>query len=280
LKGFFVTGTDTGCGKTEVSLGLMLALRLAGWRVQGMKPVASGCVPFAPAAAVPEGPDLVVQVAKPKARGGLAPVDNPPAPPGGGAPEGTLVDGPKLRNADAERLLAQSSREVPYDWVNPYAFLPPIAPHIAAQEAGVRIDPDLIRSRAQDLAGLGDLLIVEGLGGWRVPLGPDLAVSDLPALLGLPVILVVGLRLGCLNHALLTVESILAGGCRLAGWVANQIEPKMARREQNLATLSTLLPAPLLGLIPWREAPGPAVAPYLDVAALIQMPQGRLDGQR
>ena len=272
MKGFFVTGTDTGCGKTEVSLGLMLALRRAGWRVQGMKPVASGCLPSVPAAAVPEGPDLVVQGAKPTARGGFSPIDNTPASPAGGAPDGTRVDRSKLRNADAERLLDQSSRQVPYDWVNPYAFLPPIAPHIAAQEAGVSIDPAIIRSRAQDLAGLGDLLIVEGLGGWRVPLGPGLAVSDLPGLLGLPVILVVGLRLGCLNHALLTAESILAGGCRLAGWVANQIEPKMARREENLATLSTLLPAPQLGLIPWLEAPGPAVAPYLDVTALIEVP--------
>ncbi len=225
MNGFFVTGTDTGCGKTEVSLGLIQALRQAGCRVQGMKPVASGCVTAAAA---------------------------------GGYP----------RNADAERLLAQSSRPAPYDWVNPYAFLPPIAPHIAAREAGVRIDPDLIRARAQALSGLGDLVIVEGVGGWRVPLGPDLAVSDLPRLLGLPVILVVGLRLGCLNHALLTAESILASGCHLAGWVANQIEPEMARREENLATLSSLLSAPLLGDIPWREAPGPPAASTYDSEAL------------
>ena len=227
MKGFFVTGTDTGCGKTEVSLGLIQVLRQAGCKVQGMKPVASGCVTAATA---------------------------------GGYP----------RNADAERLLAESSRQVPYDWVNPYAFLPPIAPHIAAREAGVRIDPDLIRVRAQALAGLGDLLIVEGVGGWRVPLGPDLAVCDLPGLLGLPVILVVGLRLGCLNHALLTAESILARGCHLAGWVANQIEPGMPRREENLATLSSLLPAPLLGDIPRLEAPGPSAASFFDLEALIR----------
>ncbi|HPB76686.1 MAG TPA: dethiobiotin synthase, partial [Chromatiaceae bacterium] len=152
----------------------------------------------------------------------------------------------------------------------PYAFLPPIAPHIAAREAGVSIDPDRIRARAQALAGLGDLLIVEGVGGWRVPLGPDLAVCDLPGLLGLPVILVVGLRLGCLNHALLTAESILARGCHLAGWVANQIEPGMPRREENLATLSSLLPAPLLGDIPRLEAPGPSAASFFDLEALIR----------
>ena len=208
MKGFFVTGTDTACGKTEVSLGLIQALRQRGLKVQGMKPVASGCE------AGPRG----------------------------------------LRNADAQRLRAQSSRLVPYDWVNPYAFSPPIAPHIAAREAGVEISLDLIRERADTLAAQADCLIVEGVGGWRVPLGPDLAVSDLPRALGLPVILVVGLRLGGINHALLTAESILARGCHLVGWVANQIDPGLARREENLAALSSLIRAPCIGFIPWLVA--------------------------
>lgn len=264
LKGFFVTGTDTGCGKTEVSLGLILALRQAGFRVQGMKPVASGCslvsssTPPSPPTATAFFPASSLNDAQDLSEGSATFCPNL-APP----------DGKGLRNSDAERLLAHSICHVPYDWVNPYAFLPPVAPHIAAREAGVRIDPDLIRARAWDLAVLGDLVIVEGVGGWRVPLGPDLAVSDLPGLLGLPVILVVGLRLGCLNHALLTAESILAGGCRLAGWVANEIDPEMARREENLATLVSLLPAPLLGHIPWLDEPGPSMAPFLDVAGLI-----------
>jgi dethiobiotin synthetase len=273
LKGFFVTGTDTGCGKTEVSLGLILALRQAGFRVQGMKPVASGCFPCIPVTdAAPDNHDRVVQATKPAPApaNGLSPVDSLSDFFSLDAPGDTPVDRSPLRNADAERLLAESSRQVPYDWVNPYAFLPPIAPHIAAREAGVRIDPDLIRARAQALAGFGDLLIVEGVGGWRVPLGPDLAVSDLPRLLGLPVILVVGLRLGCLNHALLTAESILASGCHLAGWVANQIEPEMPCREENLATLSSLLSAPLLGDIPWLGAPGPAAASSIDLETLIR----------
>lgn len=205
MKGFFVTGTDTGCGKTEVSLGLIQTLRRQGLKVQGMKPVASGCV------ASPQG----------------------------------------LRNGDAQRLLVQSSHPVPYDWVNPYAFLPPIAPHIAAREAGIEIDLGRIRHCAVTLAVQADLLVVEGVGGWRVPLGPALAVSDLPQVLDLAVILVVGLRLGCLNHAALTAESILACGCHLAGWVANQIDPDLARYEENLVTLSALIPAPRLGFIPW-----------------------------
>ena len=215
MKGFFVTGTDTACGKTVVSLGLIQALRQRGLKVQGMKPVASGCE------AGPRG----------------------------------------LRNADAQRLRAQSSRLVPYDWVNPYAFSPPIAPHIAAREAGVEISLDLIRERADTLAAQADCLIVEGVGGWRVPLGPDLAVSDLPRALGLPVILVVGLRLGGINHALLTAESILARGCHLAGWVANQVDPGLARREENLATLSSLIRAPCIGFIPWLGQSAGGVEP-------------------
>ncbi len=263
MKGFFVTGTDTGCGKTEVSLGLIMALRQAGFRVQGMKPVASGCslVSSSPPTATAFFPAPSLNDAQDLSEGSAT-----------FCPNLTPPDGKGLRNPDAERLLAHSSRQVPYDWVNPYAFLPPIAPHIAAREAGVRIDADLIRARAWDLAVLGDLVIVEGVGGWRVPLGPDLAVSDLPGLLGLPVILVVGLRLGCLNHALLTAESIVARGCRLAGWVVNEIDPEMARREENLATLASLLPAPRLGHIPWlgQEAPELSTAAYLSVNRLVQ----------
>ncbi|MCO5762894.1 MAG: dethiobiotin synthase [Chromatiaceae bacterium] len=286
MKGFFVTGTDTGCGKTEVSLGLIEALRQRGLKVQAMKPVASGCVPAAPLVGLPlvesQGPSVGSEVSQAQdlqltAKGislgssaglALSGVQSPGLGPSlCGNPESTAGRG--LRNADAERLLAQASRPAPYDWVNPYAFLPPIAPHIAARELGVRIDPGLIHARARALAGMGEVLIVEGVGGWRVPLGPDLALSDLPGLLGLPVILVVGLRLGCLNHALLTAESILAGGCRLAGWVANEIDPEMARREENLATLASLLPAPLLGHIPWLEEAGPSAASFLDVEGLM-----------
>lgn len=211
MKGFFITGTDTGCGKTEVSLALVQALRQQGLKVQAMKPVASGC-------------EL----------------------------------GPKgLRNADASRLLALSSQPVPYAWVNPYAFAPAIAPHLAAREADTSIELTRISEGAAALAGLADLVIVEGVGGWRVPLGPGLFASDLPRALGLPVILVVGLRLGCINHALLTAESILASGNPLAGWVANQVDPVMERLAENLDSLEALLPAPCLGRVPWLAEPSP-----------------------
>jgi len=204
MAGIFVTGTDTDCGKTEVSLGLMIALQRRGLGVLGMKPVASGC----------------------------------------------LATGAGLRNPDARRLLEQGSRPVAYELVNPYALAPPIAPHIAAGQAGIEIELDPIRAAYQRLAAQADWVVVEGVGGWRVPLGPSLSVSDLPLALDLPVVLVVGLKLGCLNHALLTAEGIRARGCRLAGWVANQVDPQMLVREENLATLAALIDAPCLGQVP------------------------------
>lgn len=224
MRGVFVTGTDTDCGKTEVALALLGALRQSGLAVLGMKPIASGCEP------TPAG----------------------------------------LRNRDARRLQAQGSRQVPYELVNPYAFEPAIAPHIAADQAGVGIDPAVIETAAKRLAARSDYLIVEGVGGWRVPLGPALAVSDLPLVLGLPVILVVGVRLGCINHGLLTVESIRASGARLAGWVANRVEPEMSAYEENLATLTASIQAPCLGRVPWLASPDPQrIAEYLALAPLL-----------
>jgi dethiobiotin synthetase len=218
MNGFFVTGTDTDCGKTEISLGLMAAWQAEGLRVLGMKPVASGCE------RVPEG----------------------------------------LRNRDALRLLARGSTEAPYELVNPYAFEPPVAPHIAAGEAGIEISLPSIEQAYGTLAGEADQVIVEGVGGWRVPLGSALFVSDIPKTLGLPVILVVGLKLGCLNHALLTVENIRMTDGVLAGWVGNQIDPEMLFRDANLATLAALIEAPCLGVVPWLEDPDPQdVAEYL-----------------
>jgi dethiobiotin synthetase len=212
MHGLFVTGTDTGCGKTEISLGLMAALQATGAHVLGMKPIASGCAP---------GPD-------------------------------------GLRNNDAVKLRLQGSSEAPYGLVNPYAFARPIAPHIAAGEAGVEIRLPTIEQAYRTLAGEADQVIVEGVGGWRVPLGPKLFVSDIPKALGLPVILVVGLRLGCINHALLTVESVQSTGGVLVGWVANQLDPTMLSLDANLATLAALIDAPCLGVLPWLEAPTPS----------------------
>lgn len=224
LGGLFVTGTDTGCGKTEVSLGLMSALQSRGLTVLGMKPVASGCEP---------GPD-------------------------------------GLRNADAERIRAQGCCDAPYGLVNPFAFAPPIAPHIAAGQAGTEISLLGIRTAFQSLSAEADLVVVEGVGGWRVPLGPELWLGDIPKTLDLPVILVVGLKLGCLNHAILTVESIQHAGVELAGWIANQVEPDMLERDANLATLAALIEAPCIGTIPWLAEPAPE-----EIAAHLQL--GQLD---
>ncbi len=218
MPGFFVTGTDTDCGKTEISLGLMAALQTTGSSVLGMKPVASGC------RQEPTG----------------------------------------LRNQDAVRLLAQGSSEAPYALVNPYAFALPVAPHIAAAEVGIQISLARIDEAFWTLAGAADCVIVEGVGGWRVPLGSDLFVSDIPTTLGLPVILVIGLKLGCLNHALLSAESIRLTGGVLIGWVANTIEPAMLYRDANLATLAALIEAPCLGVVPWLADPDPhELAGYL-----------------
>jgi dethiobiotin synthetase len=174
-----------------------------------------------------------------------------------------------LRNQDAIDLLAESRLELPYAIVNPFAFAPAIAPHVAAAQAGTPIRFAPLLEAFTRIREVSDAVIVEGAGGWRVPLGPDGDMADLAAALGLPVLLVVGLRLGCLNHALLTAESIERRGCRLAGWVGNVVDPTMAMREENVATLRERLPAPCLGIVPrLREVRVAAVAAQLDSAAL------------
>ena len=162
-----------------------------------------------------------------------------------------------LRNGDALRLQAQGSTAAPYDLINPYAFAPPIAPHLAAGQAGIEIASGPIRDAHRALAAAAERVVVEGVGGWRVPLGTRLSVSDLPRLLDLPVVLVVGLKLGCLNHALLTAESIRAQGATLAGWVGNGSDPRMQSADENIATLAALLAAPCLGVVPWLARPAP-----------------------
>lgn len=208
MRGVFVTGTDTGIGKTRISCGLLQGFTHAGLRSVGMKPVASGALPTA--------------------------------------------DG--LRNEDALALQQSAGVGLPYEWVNPYAFEPPIAPHIAAAEAGVEIELAPVLEAYARLCAQGDVVVVEGVGGWQVPLSPHLSLPELARALGLPVIMVVGMRLGCLNHALLTARAIQADGLQLAGWVANRIEPEFPRAEQNLATLRTCLSAPLLGEVPYLAA--------------------------
>jgi dethiobiotin synthetase len=223
LRGLFVTGTDTGVGKTHASAALIAALRARGLRTAGMKPVASGC------RATPDG----------------------------------------LRNEDAEALIAVSDPVPAYADCNPFAFAEPIAPHIAAALAGSEVMLEPIRGAYARLARTSERLVVEGVGGWAAPLSATLMQADLVQALGLDVVLVVGLRLGCLNHALLTARAVAADGCRLAGWIANRIDPAMPYADENVATLRERLPAPLLGVLDHAPGAAPhAAARRLDAAAL------------
>ena len=167
------------------------------------------------------------------------------------------------RNEDVERLDAASSFTAAPELVNPYCFSAPIAPHIAAAETGCVIDLAVIQTAFDKLSAQADLTLVEGAGGILVPLGTGLDTADLAAHLKLPVILVVGLRLGCINHALLSAEAIVNRGLVLAGWVANNIDPRMARRAENLAALTERLPAPLLGVLPYQDVHDPEAVAHL-----------------
>jgi dethiobiotin synthetase len=157
-----------------------------------------------------------------------------------------------LRNSDALTLIAQSTVQLPYSQINPYAFAPAIAPHIAAQEAGVELSvADLYRAAQLILQEQADFTLVEGAGGWRVPISATEFLSDFAIALQLPVILVVGVKLGCINHALLTAQAILSDGLELAGWVANVVDPNCARLAENLTTLQQLMPVPCLAEVPY-----------------------------
>jgi dethiobiotin synthetase len=225
-RGFFVTGTDTGVGKTLVTAALLRRLRESGTRVAGMKPVAAGSI------AGPEGP----------------------------------------ANEDALLLQAESSVRHPYATVNPWLFEPAIAPHLAAAEAGVTIDTARIMAALAVLHAGADVVLAEGAGGFLVPLDAARSFADLPALLGMDVLLVVGLRLGCLNHALLTAEAVAQRGLKLAAWVGNTIDPQFARRDANVATLTARLPAPCLGIVPWMPEPavGRAAAALVGAHMLLE----------
>lgn len=156
-----------------------------------------------------------------------------------------------LRNNDAEQLLAQCTMPLYYEQVNPVAFLAPIAPHIAAQQQGQRLQVDRLAGFTSGVLMQGaNLTLVEGAGGWRVPVNERETLADLAIALGIPVVLVVGMRLGCINHTLLTVEAITRDGLTLAGWVANCIDPQMAELDANIMTLQHRIQAPMLGLVP------------------------------
>lgn len=186
---------------------------------------------------------------------------------------GCHVTADGLRNQDALTLQATASVSLAYEQVNPVAFEPPIAPHIAAAAAGKNITADRLAALCRGaLMTPHDFALIEGAGGWRVPLNHRETLASLPRLLNLPVILVVGMKLGCLNHALLSAEAIVRDGLVLAGWVANHVDPDMSCLDENLATLHQLLAAPCLGEVPFLADPVPKqVAACLDLSPLLSV---------
>lgn len=214
---WFITGTDTGCGKTTVTAALARHLVEAGQEVACFKPIASGC---------------------------------------------RWVDG-RLVNDDALALMAASNAGLGYEQVNPYALEPAIAPHIAAERAGIGFDLDLTCAGIDQ--NRSQVQLVEGIGGWRVPLDRARLLPELPKRLGCTVIMVVGMRLGCLNHALLTARAVLDDGLPLAGWIANFLDPEFAEPAANERTLEEMLPAPLIGrMVPCAGGPRLRISDTLD----------------
>ena len=223
MRGCYVTGTDTGIGKSFASTVLLHALRLHGLRAAGMKPVASGC-------------------------------------------EAT-ADG--WRNEDALALQQASDPRPAYADVNPFALPNPLAPELAAADAGVAIELDPIMQAHARLAAGTDTVVVEGVGGWAAPITATIDQVDIVRALDLPVVLVVGLRLGCINHARLSARAIAADGVRLACWIANTIDPAMARMDDNFAILQRVLPAPCWGRLPHVPGADPGM-----LAGCLALPAG------
>ncbi|MEH6387040.1 dethiobiotin synthase [Pseudomonas profundi] len=176
-----------------------------------------------------------------------------------------------LRNEDALALMNECQPPLDYELINPVALEAAIAPHIAAHEEDVTLTADALSAGCKAVFERNaDLTLVEGAGGWRVPLNDRQTLADLAGLLAIPVVMVVGMRLGCINHALLTAEAIKADGLVLAGWVANCVDPDMSRPDENLATLKQLIEAPCLGVVPWLEQPSAgSIAAHLDISELL-----------
>ena len=206
-KGIFITGTDTGVGKTRFTLGLMEELKKTGRSVSGMKPIASGA---------------------------------------------TLNNG-KLMNEDADLIMQHCSKPTAYELVNPVVFELPVAPHIAADKKKKIIDLDQVLDCYMKLRSNCDNIVVEGVGGWRVPLSAETSIGDLVRILDLPVILVVGFRLGCINHALLTAEAIRSDGLCLKGWVSNQLQKDYLFAEETIDTLKESLDCPHLANLSYMD---------------------------
>ena len=165
-----------------------------------------------------------------------------------------LVNG-RLLNSDVIELIKASNVDADLALINPYVFAPAIAPHIAAEQAAIKVSLDNIQQSFDALQAKADVVVVEGVGGFRVPINRQETMADLAVKLNLPVILVVGVRLGCINHALMTAGSIRAAGLNLVGWVANRIDPNMPAIEENIATLKPMLKAPCIADVAWGEEP-------------------------
>ncbi|CAE6837025.1 dethiobiotin synthase [Xanthomonas arboricola pv. corylina] len=206
LLALYVTGTDTGIGKTMASTALLHALRRQGHTAVGMKPVASGCEH------TPQG----------------------------------------WRNEDALALQAASAPQPDYATLNPYALPAPLAPELAAADVGVTLSLEPIAQAFAQLRAQAEVVVVEGVGGWAAPLSADLDQADLVRALKLPVVLVVGIRLGCINHARLSAAAIAADGLDCIGWIANEVDPQMERIEENIGMLRQRLAMPCWGRIGWR----------------------------
>ena len=231
-RGHFVTGTDTGVGKTVATAALVHALRARGLRVMPMKPFAAGA---------------------------------------------TQRDGAWVNDDTALLLEAAGAPSAMASEVTPVLLREAIAPHIAAAHERRVLTLDPVLQAYARLARGADHVVVEGVGGFHVPLGPALDTVDLARSLALPVVLVVGMRLGCLNHALLTAQAVRAAGLPLAGWIANTLDPAMPVFAENVRALDERLQAPRLGVLPFASPPDPAaLACHLDVAALMVDAGGRL----
>jgi len=204
-KSFFITGTDTGAGKTWSTLVLMHYFKQQGLSVIGMKPVAAGC---------------------------------------------EWID-EQLKNEDALLLQQHSSIKLAYEEINPYAFEEPVSPHLAGVENPVQFD--VLLQAYEKLKNKADIVIVEGAGGWLAPLNNENDIADFAIALDIPVIVIVAIRLGCINHTRLTIQSIQQSKVTCAGWLAVCIDPKMDRQADNIETLKQKIDIPLLGVIPYAE---------------------------
>jgi dethiobiotin synthetase len=228
-RSVFIAGTDTGVGKTRVTVSLLRALCGLRVRAMGMKPVATG------ARSTPAG----------------------------------------LRNADAELIAAAGVAPAAYREVNPYCFADAVSPHIAAERVQTHIELACIRAAHEHLRTQAEIVVIEGAGGWLAPISAQHTMADVALTLRASIVLVVGLRLGCLNHALLSAEAILARGGEFAGWIGSAVDPAFEAASENIASLRQRLPGPQLALLPFMPAPDDDLRHLTNfAAALARIAQG------